>query len=109
MRAHELDLGLVVNILKGAIATSDRVLTVSEGYANEITTPLGGKGLEAMLEERVHRLDGVVNGIDMDEWNPANDPHEPLAVRRVGSRWEDGVQARACRGRWGWRCATTCL
>ena len=43
-RAHELDLGLVVNILKGAIATSDRVLTVSEGYANEITTPLGGKG-----------------------------------------------------------------
>ena len=73
MRAHELDLGLVVNILKGAIVTSDRVLTVSEGYAHEITTPLGGKGLEACLQERVHRLDGVVNGIDMDEWNPDDD------------------------------------
>jgi len=74
-RAHELDLGLVVNILKGAIATSDRVLTVSEGYAQEIQTPLGGKGLEVMLQERSHRLDGVVNGIDMDEWNPMTDPY----------------------------------
>ena len=75
MRAHELDLGLVVNILKGAVATSDRVLTVSEGYAEEICTPLGGKGLEGILTERKHRLDGVVNGIDLEEWNPANDPH----------------------------------
>ena len=73
MRAHELDLGLVVNILKGAVATSDRVLTVSEGYAEEICTPLGGKGLETILTERKHRLDGVVNGIDLDEWNPAED------------------------------------
>ena len=69
MRAHELDLGLVVNILKGAVATSDRVLTVSEGYAEEICTPLGGKGLETILTERKHRLDGGVNGIDLDEWN----------------------------------------
>lgn len=75
MRAHELDLGLVVNILKGAVATTDRVLTVSKGYANEICTPLGGKGLEVMLEERRHRLDGVVNGIDMEEWNPSSDVH----------------------------------
>ena len=65
----------MVNILKGAVATSDRVLTVSEGYAEEICTPLGGKGLEGILTERKHRLDGVVNGIDLDEWNPANDPH----------------------------------
>jgi starch synthase len=75
MRAHELDLGLVVNILKGAIATSDRVLTVSQGYAKEICTPTGGCGLETMLEERRHRLDGVVNGIDMQEWNPTSDQH----------------------------------
>jgi starch synthase len=37
----------VVNILKGAIDTSDRVLTVSRGYAREIVTAQGGKGLEA--------------------------------------------------------------
>ena len=74
MRAHELDKGLVVNILKGAIATSDRVLTVSEGYAYEITTPEGGKGMEDLLLSRKHNLDGIANGIDMDEWNPEADP-----------------------------------
>ena len=90
MRAHELDLGLVVNILKGAIATADRVLTVSEGYAREIITPLGGKGLEAMLAERVHRLDGVVNGIDMDEWNPSADEHieAPFDVSDLAGKME---------------------
>ena len=65
----------MVNILKGAIDTSDRVLTVSQGYAREIVTSEGGKGLEDLLSNRSHRLDGVVNGIDMDEWNPAADEH----------------------------------
>jgi len=73
LRAHELDLGLVVNIMKGAILTSDRVLTVSQGYAEEIITEVGGKGLEELLAARRHRLDGVVNGIDTEEWNPAAD------------------------------------
>ena len=53
MRAHELDEGKVVNILKGAIATSDRVLTVSEGYACQL--PLRGEGLEGLLAAQ--RLD----------------------------------------------------
>ena len=74
MRAHALDEGRVVNILKGAIATSDRVLTVSKGYAYEITTPEGGKGMEGLLLSRANRLDGIANGIDMDEWNPEADP-----------------------------------
>ena len=73
MRAHELDEGLVVNILKSAIATCDRVLTVSQGYAFEITTPEGGKGMEGLLQSRTNRLDGIANGIDMDEWNPEAD------------------------------------
>ena len=34
---HELDEGKVVNILKGAIATSDRVLTVSERHVTDTT------------------------------------------------------------------------
>ena len=90
MRAHELDLGLVVNILKGAIATSDRVLTVSKGYAEEVCTPLGGKGLESMLEMRRHRLDGIVNGIDMGEWDPTNDPYceAPFDVSDLSGKLE---------------------
>jgi starch synthase len=90
MRAHECDLGLVVNILKGGISTSDRVLTVSKGYAQEITTPEGGVGLEVLLSERSHRLDGVVNGIDMDEWNPAGDEftEAPFDVSDLGGKLE---------------------
>jgi starch synthase len=41
MRAHELDKGEAVNILKGAMVTADRIMTVSQGYAWEITTPEG--------------------------------------------------------------------
>jgi len=78
MRAHELDKGEAVNPLKGAIVTADRIVTVSQGYANEITTPEGGFGLEGLLRGRRHVLNGITNGVDIDEWNPATDPHIPF-------------------------------
>ena len=74
MRAHELDKGECVNLLKGAIATCDRIVTVSTGFAWEITTPEGGFMLDHMLRSRQFQLGGVTNGIDEDEWNPADDP-----------------------------------
>jgi len=77
MRAHSLDKGETVNLLKGALVTADRVLTVSPNYAYEITTPEGGCGLESVLGSRRGKLDGVLNGIDLAEWNPRSDPHAP--------------------------------
>ena len=77
MRAHALDKGETVNMLKGAVVTADRVLTVSANYAYEITTPEGGCGLDAVLRSRASKLDGVVNGIDLQEWNPRTDAHLP--------------------------------
>jgi len=74
-RAHELDTGQAVNLLKGAIVTSDRVMTVSEGYAWEITTKEGGWGLDQVIQSRSYVLNGVVNGIDEDDWNPKVDKH----------------------------------
>ncbi|CAI5526397.1 unnamed protein product, partial [Closterium sp. Naga37s-1] len=76
-RKHALDKGEAVNILKGAIVTSDRVLTVSQGYAWEITTGEGGWGLDGLLRGRSIVLNGVTNGIDTVEWNPATDKHIP--------------------------------
>eukprot|EP00793_Prasinoderma_coloniale_P003127 PRCOL_00006594-RA len=74
-RAHELDEGLAVNLLKGAIVTSDRIITVSKGYAWEITTVEGGWGLQHVIQSREFVLDGITNGIDVEDWNPANDEH----------------------------------
>lgn len=61
--------------VQGGIITSDRVCTVSPGYAWEIQTPEGGWGLEGLLRSRAYALNGVLNGIDDRDWNPQVDPH----------------------------------
>lgn len=76
-RAHELDKGEAVNILKGAVVTADRILTVSEGYSWEITTVEGGYGLDQILSSRKYVLNGITNGINMTEWDPSSDKHIP--------------------------------
>ncbi len=63
-----------VNFLKGGIAWSDAVSTVSKGYAQEIQTPEYGFGLDGLLRKRAP-IYGIVNGVDYIEWNPEQDPH----------------------------------
>jgi starch synthase len=67
--------GRAINTLKAALTTADRIVTVSPGYAWEITTPEGGCGLETLLGSRSYVLDGVLNGVDVEEWSPATDKH----------------------------------
>lgn len=67
-----------LNLLKTGITLSDMVTTVSPTYAFEITTPLGGMGLDGILAKRGSDLTGIINGIDPDEWHPANDAHLPV-------------------------------
>jgi starch synthase len=66
-----------VNLLKAAILEADLLSTVSPTHAREITTPEGGAGLDGVLRRRADRLAGIVNGIDVEEWDPATDPHLP--------------------------------
>lgn len=61
--------------VQGGISTADRIVTVSPGYAWEIQTPEGGWGMESMLTSRAYALNGVLNGIDTQEWNPSTDKH----------------------------------
>ncbi|XP_077251318.1 glycogen/starch synthases, ADP-glucose type [Tasmannia lanceolata] len=77
-RTHALDKGEAVNALKGAVVTADRILTVSQGYAWEITTAEGGYGLNELLSSRKSVLNGITNGIDVDEWDPSSDKHIPF-------------------------------
>ena len=64
-----------VNFLKGGIATSDWVTTVSPTYAKEIQTPEGGFGLDGALRARGDALTGILNGVDYEEWCPSTDKH----------------------------------
>lgn len=66
-----------LNVLKGGLVYSDFLTTVSPTYSREIQTPELGFGLEGVIAERRDRLTGVVNGIDVEEWNPSIDPHLP--------------------------------
>ncbi|GLU21271.1 hypothetical protein SLE2022_374170 [Rubroshorea leprosula] len=74
-RTHALDTGEAVNVLKGAVVTADRILTVSEGYSWEVTTIEGGYGLHDLLRSRKSVLNGITNGIDVAEWDPSSDEH----------------------------------
>lgn len=47
------------------------------GYAYEIQTSLGGWGMELLLGGRQYALNGVLNGIDYAEWDPATDANLP--------------------------------
>ncbi len=66
-----------VNFLKGGIATSDWISTVSPRYALEIQTPEGGFGLDAVLRQRSAATSGILNGVDYNEWSPEKDRFIP--------------------------------
>jgi starch synthase len=74
-RGLEFDGG--ASALKGGLLYADAITTVSRRYAEEIQTPEYGFRMDAILRERRHALVGILNGIDVDEWNPATDPHLP--------------------------------
>jgi len=67
-----------VSFLKGALAMSDAVTTVSPTYAKEILTPAFGEALDGFLVHEIKRIVGIVNGIDTHAWDPATDTTLPV-------------------------------
>ena len=61
------------NMFKGGLAYANMITTVSGTYAGEIQTPFYGENLDAHLRYHSGKLRGIVNGIDYDMWNPAED------------------------------------
>ncbi|WP_455378953.1 glycogen synthase, partial [Petrachloros mirabilis] len=66
-----------VNLLKGGIVFSDYLTTVSPTYSKEILTRDGGFGLDGVLRNRKDQMQGILDGIDVDLWNPQTDPYLP--------------------------------
>jgi len=62
-----------INMIQAGLVFSDFITTVSPTYAKEIQTPEQGCGMDGILTKRKNKLRGIVNGIDVDEWNPQKD------------------------------------
>jgi len=62
-----------VNLVKGAIETSDCVTTVSESYAKELEDAAFAHGLQDMIRKNNWKTRGILNGIDAESYDPATD------------------------------------
>ena len=80
-----------LNLLKTGIVFADAISTVSPTYAREIQTPEQGCGLEGILQHRSEQLTGILNGIDVGDWNPKTDPF--LAANYTPSDFSAGKAA----------------
>jgi starch synthase len=81
-----------LSFMKGGLMYSNRLTTVSPGYAREIRTAAFGFGLEGVLNTRAGVLTGILNGVDYDVWNPETD-------RAIPQRFDSGSLAgkAACK------------
>jgi starch synthase len=68
-----------ISYLKGGINFSEKITTVSPGYAREIVQPELGFGFEGVLARRSADLVGILNGIDTSRWTPTADPFVPAS------------------------------
>lgn len=64
-----------VNLMKAAIEMTDIVSTVSPTYANEIKDAYFAHGLQDIINRNERKLRGILNGIDIDYYNPATDKY----------------------------------
>jgi starch synthase len=71
---HGVEYYGTISFLKAGLQYADRITTVSPTYAQEIQTDDGGMGLGGLLRERTDVLSGILNGIDIEVWNPQTDP-----------------------------------
>jgi len=62
-----------INMMKGAIEAADKITTVSPSYAWEILDPYYAHGLDRILINKQYKLSGILNGIDVNSYNPEQD------------------------------------
>lgn len=72
--ADKLECYGCANFMKAGLVYSDAISTVSPSYAEEITTAYYGERLDGLIRARRDSLYGVLNGIDVDEYDPEKDP-----------------------------------
>ncbi|MGJ8620460.1 MAG: glycogen synthase GlgA [Methylophilaceae bacterium] len=64
-----------ISFMKAGLYYADFLSTVSPTYAKEIQTADYGFGLQGLLKTRQQKLIGILNGIDIEDWNPKTDQY----------------------------------
>ena len=82
-----------INMLKGALETSDKLITVSPSYAWEILDPWYAHGLDRILVTKQYKLQGIMNGIDTKLYDPSHDPF--IAWRYTSDELSGKVKCKA--------------
>lgn len=91
-----------INLLKGAILTSEAITTVSPSYSWNIQTKDGGFGLDGVILSNKHKLHGIINGLDYDTWSPKTDRMIPAKYTK------DNLKGKAtCRAALVEKCGWT--
>ncbi len=72
---HDMHRGVVefdgcINLMKGAMVSSDFITTVSPNYANELEHDFFAFGLSSIVRASRHKMRGVINGIDYGYFSP---------------------------------------
>ena len=84
-----------VSFLKTALLHADKLVTVSRRYAEETRrSPEFGYGLEGLLDSRGPDYTGILNGVDLESWDPSRDPRLPI---RYGL--QDALKGKAANKR----------
>ncbi|MFK5950888.1 MAG: glycogen synthase GlgA [Methylococcales bacterium] len=89
----------MLSFIKGGLSYADRITTVSPTYALEIQTPEFGYGLEGLLSHKHEILSGIINGMDLEQWNPETDTSisEPYSIDSLDNKIinKTSLQARS--------------
>ncbi|MCC7106804.1 MAG: glycogen/starch synthase, partial [Chloroflexi bacterium] len=71
--AEQVDGVSLESMIALGLRHADAITAVSPTYAQEILTPEFGERLDPLLRARAARLRGILNGIDVDAFNPETD------------------------------------
>lgn len=72
-----------VNFMKAGMCYADFITTVSPTYAEEITYPYFGEGLEDYVALCAGKISGILNGLDEQEYNPETDMNLPVCFNKT--------------------------